>query len=88
MLYLHGNNIKKANEVDKLASLHRLKSLTLHGNPIETVPGYRQYVVSQVPQLQTLDFSGVTRGDRKTSEVWAKMVVPKKSHSTKKHQQS
>ena len=71
MLYLHGNNIFKLAEVDKLAGLDKLKTLTLHGNPIETTPGYRSHVICRLPQLQTFDFSGVTKGERQTAMVWA-----------------
>uniref|UniRef100_A0A1X7SD79 Uncharacterized protein n=1 Tax=Amphimedon queenslandica TaxID=400682 RepID=A0A1X7SD79_AMPQE len=42
---IHGNNIKRLKEVDKLVALTRLKSLSLHGNPTESVSGYRQYIV-------------------------------------------
>ena len=84
MIYLHGNNIKRLKEVDKLVALTRLKSLSLHGNPIESVSGYRQYIVTHIPQLQTVDFSGVTKADRKVSDVWVKMMIGKDSKETKK----
>ena len=41
VLYLHGNSIQRLGEVNKLAALPRLRSLTLHGNPIEEEKGYR-----------------------------------------------
>ncbi|KAF6104367.1 hypothetical protein HJG60_011318 [Phyllostomus discolor] len=40
VLYLHGNSIQRLGEVNKLAILPRLRSLTLHGNPIEEEKGY------------------------------------------------
>uniref|UniRef100_A0A7M4FH01 Leucine-rich repeat-containing protein 51 n=1 Tax=Crocodylus porosus TaxID=8502 RepID=A0A7M4FH01_CROPO len=40
-LQLHGNSIQGLGEVDKLAVLPHLRSLTLHGNPIEEEKGYR-----------------------------------------------
>eukprot|EP00118_Oscarella_pearsei_P000423 m.4920 g.4920 ORF g.4920 m.4920 type:complete len:223 (+) comp11617_c0_seq2:20-688(+) len=66
VLYLHGNEISKLTEVDKMSHLAKLKSLTLHGNPIETGnrETYKQYVLSIVLQLRTFDFSGVTKSDR------------------------
>lgn len=76
-LYLHGNNLGRIAEVDKLSSLTWLKSLTLHGNPIEMNVGYRQYVLSRLPQLQSLDFSGVTKSDRATANTWKRMIAPK-----------
>lgn len=76
-LYLHGNNLGRIAEVDKLSSLTWLKSLTLHGNPIKMNVGYRQYVLSRLPQLQSLDFSGVTKSDRATANTWKRMIAPK-----------
>lgn len=73
MLYLHGNNIYTVSQVDKLGPLNRLKSLTLHGNPVEISPGYRFYVVSRLPQLQTFDFSGITKEERGSAETWQRM---------------
>lgn len=35
ILYLHGNQIKTLQEVQKLQALEHLDKLTLHGNPIE-----------------------------------------------------
>ena len=73
MIYLHGNNIYTISNVDKLSSLRKLKSLTLHGNPVEVSPGYRCYVLSTIPQLQTFDFSGVTKEERATAATWLRM---------------
>ncbi|XP_029442646.1 leucine-rich repeat-containing protein 51-like isoform X2 [Rhinatrema bivittatum] len=78
VLNLHGNSINRLSEVDKLASLPNLKSLTLHGNPIETEKGYRSYVLSLLHNLKTFDFSGVTKQDRSTAEVWRRMYVKPK----------
>ncbi len=77
MIYLHGNNIYLLSNVDKLSSLRKLKTLTLHGNPVEGSPGYRLYVVSMVPQLQTFDFSGVTKEERVTAETWMRVNAKK-----------
>ncbi|KAM4045158.1 leucine-rich repeat-containing protein 51 isoform 1-T2 [Anomaloglossus baeobatrachus] len=73
VLNLHGNSISNLSEVDKLAALPSLKSLTLHGNPIETERGYRSYILSLLPNLKTLDFSAVTKQDRVTADVWRRM---------------
>uniref|UniRef100_A0A287D2K6 Leucine-rich repeat-containing protein 51 n=1 Tax=Ictidomys tridecemlineatus TaxID=43179 RepID=A0A287D2K6_ICTTR len=80
VLYLHGNSIQSLGEVNKLAVLPRLRSLTLHGNPIEEEKGYRQYVLCTLPRITTFDFSGVTKADRTTAEVWKRMnIKPKKA---------
>ena len=76
-MYLHGNNIGRIAEVDKLSALTKLKSLALHGNPIETNPGYRQYILSSLAELKSLDFSGVTKADRATAATWKIMIAPK-----------
>uniref|UniRef100_A0A5F8GIH2 Leucine-rich repeat-containing protein 51 n=1 Tax=Monodelphis domestica TaxID=13616 RepID=A0A5F8GIH2_MONDO len=41
VIYLHGNCMHRLTEVDKLSNLPKLRSLTLHGNPIEEEKGYR-----------------------------------------------
>uniref|UniRef100_A0A803TXA9 Leucine-rich repeat-containing protein 51 n=1 Tax=Anolis carolinensis TaxID=28377 RepID=A0A803TXA9_ANOCA len=77
-LNLHGNSIQSLSEVDKLAVLPHLRSLTLHGNPIEEEKGYRSYVVSTLPNLKSFDFSGVTKQDRSTANVWRRMNIKPK----------
>ena len=78
MIYLHGNNIFNIQQVEILVALRKLKSLTLHGNPVEASPGYRFYILSTLPQLQTFDFSGVTKGERESAESWKKLSGKKK----------
>ncbi|XP_053416231.1 transmembrane O-methyltransferase isoform X2 [Nycticebus coucang] len=51
VLYLHGNSIHRLGEVNKLAVLPRLRSLTLHGNPIEEEKGYRAQVETMSPAI-------------------------------------
>ncbi|KAM4702279.1 leucine-rich repeat-containing protein 51 isoform 1-T4 [Discoglossus pictus] len=83
-LNIHGNSISHLSEVDKLASLPNLKSLTLHGNPVEAEKGYRWYVLSLLPQLKSLDFSAVTKQERVTAEMWRRMnVKPKRNRRIK-----
>ncbi|XP_073404564.1 leucine-rich repeat-containing protein 51 isoform X2 [Dendrobates tinctorius] len=74
VLNLHGNSISDLSEVDKLAALPDLRSLSLHGNPIETEKSYRSYILSLLPNLKTLDFSAVTKQDRVTADVWRRMT--------------
>ncbi len=87
MLYLHGNNIRRAAEIDKLSELRRLRSLTLHGNPVESLDDYRMCVLAKLPQLMNIDFSAVTKQDRRSIEVWSKpamnrVVSPRKDNRT------
>ena len=75
MLYLHGNSIDKISEIEKLSNLPHLRTLTLHGNPIEEdVSGYRQLVISKLPQLKKFDFSAVTKQDRASAQTWDQMI--------------
>lgn len=41
---------------------------------------HRQYVLCTLPRITTFDFSGVTKADRTTAEVWKRMnIKPKKA---------
>ncbi|KAM3875366.1 leucine-rich repeat-containing protein 51 [Diretmus argenteus] len=70
VLYLHGNNIFNLPEVERLAALPHLHTVTLHGNLIEHERGYRSRVVSVLPHLKTMDFSGVTPQERVPANIW------------------
>ena len=41
-----------------------MKTLTLHGNPLAEKKVYSDFVLHYLPQVQKLDFSCVTRGQR------------------------
>ncbi|XP_076002196.1 leucine-rich repeat-containing protein 51 [Genypterus blacodes] len=69
VLYLHGNSISALSEVDKLGVLPHLHTITLHGNVIDTIKGYRRCVVSALPQLKRMDFSVVTHQERDTANI-------------------
>lgn len=88
ILYLHGNAIEDAKEIDKLAQLPHLISITLHGNPVESDPGYRQRVLSKLPNLKALDFSRITKADREKSQVYVSMVGDRNPATKKKHARS
>ncbi|EDV25042.1 Leucine-rich repeat-containing protein 51 [Trichoplax sp. H2] len=87
VLYLHGNKIEDIEEIDKLASLTELKSIALHGNPIVDVQGYRNYVLSLLPNLRQLDFSAVTKQDIRLAADWRKMGNARKLKSPRKKKQ-
>merc|ERR1711973_692996 len=67
-LYLHGNQISNLNELNKLTKISKLRRLTLHGNPIETMPNYRPRVILLLQNLKSFDFSGITKNDRFVSQ--------------------
>ncbi|XP_060836380.1 leucine-rich repeat-containing protein 51-like [Rhopalosiphum padi] len=64
ILYMHGNQINDIKEVLKLKSLLKLRTLTLHGNPISRLTKYRSLVLFYLPQIKSLDFSLITRHER------------------------
>ncbi|KAK9961770.1 hypothetical protein ABG768_007170 [Culter alburnus] len=70
LLYLHGNYISKLSEVDKLAVLPSLHTITLHGNPIVTEPDYRAHLIATLPHVKMIDFSAVTKQERQLTSVW------------------
>jgi hypothetical protein len=69
-LHLHGNQIRDIRDVQKLTELERLKDLTLHGNPIEERGRgkYRNFIIAQLPNLRSLDFTSLTERDKGIAE--------------------
>lgn len=65
-LHLHANQIRDIRDVQKLVELPNLTDLTLHGNPIEDRGRgkYRNYIISQLPNLRSLDFTSLTERDK------------------------
>uniref|UniRef100_A0A8C2GC02 Leucine-rich repeat-containing protein 51 n=1 Tax=Cyprinus carpio TaxID=7962 RepID=A0A8C2GC02_CYPCA len=62
LLYLHGNRICKLSEVDKLAALPFLHTITLHGNPIVTEREYRYAKCEKaLPPLVDFAILGTTK---------------------------
>jgi hypothetical protein len=60
ILYLHANLIKDLEEIRHLSQCKTLINLTLHGNPIEHIKGYRLIVIELVATLEKLDFTLVS----------------------------
>ena len=58
--------------MDKLAKLKHLNALTLHGNPVENLPGFRHYILAKLPNLKHLNFSGISKAERQTALVYVK----------------
>lgn len=54
-LLLRQNQISDINEIQYLIDLPCLKNLTLADNPVASMPGYRETVISALPQLEKLD---------------------------------
>jgi len=83
-LFLHANKISKLTEIDKLAKLPNLRSLTLHGNPLEEERNYRLYVILMLPQLVNLNFSGISKQEKIGSRGCIG-INPHKNDKKKKH---
>ncbi len=77
-LYLHANAIGKLSDVEKLKSLTKLRSLTLHGNPVEEHKHYRPYIIALLPNLRTLDFTAITPADRRGAEGFKRSMEARK----------
>lgn len=69
-LYLHGNLIKSLPSVERLKKLQKLISLTLNGNPIESISSYRMYVIGALPQLRSLDHSTIIDDELQSASSW------------------
>ncbi|KAI8850287.1 hypothetical protein BC829DRAFT_389701 [Chytridium lagenaria] len=79
-LYLHANEISSLTEVDKLSHLQKLRTLTLHGNPMENVPGYRHHIISRVSGIKHLDFCVITKQDRLTARTLVERFGKRRGH--------
>jgi hypothetical protein len=55
-LVLTGNLIQELADLDPLASIKSLRTLSLLHNPVTTRPHYRLYVAFKLPQIRLLDF--------------------------------
>jgi hypothetical protein len=70
-LYLHCNYLYK---LDDIANLKRanlpLISITIHGNPIETIPGFRLYIINVFENLKKIDSVLVSKKERDNSKVF------------------
>ncbi|XP_059819578.1 leucine rich repeat containing 51 [Hypanus sabinus] len=86
VLNFHGNQVGELFEADKLASLPHLRSLTLHGNPVELQKGYRSYIVGIIPQLKSLDYSTITKQDRSTAAVLKSFTKQKRPAQRRYHE--
>jgi U2 small nuclear ribonucleoprotein A' len=64
-LVLSNNKVKALSEVDRLAALPKLATLSLVDNPVCKQPHYRAYVLHKLPALKVLDFRKVKAEERK-----------------------
>lgn len=55
ILYVHGNNIQEIEKVLVLKKCRSLTNLTLYGNPIDHIKGYRHFIIEMCPILEKFD---------------------------------
>lgn len=68
-LYLHCNYLLSLEEVAKLRHIELLQAVTLHGNPIERLPGYRlQCIAVLPPTVKKLDSALITALERDNTD--------------------
>lgn len=60
ILYVHGNNIQEIDKVLPLGECPSLTSLTLYGNPMDHIRGYRNFIIELCPLLEKLDSAVVS----------------------------
>jgi len=68
MIVLTNNQIERLQDIDALASLPKLKYLSLLENPIARKKNYRLYTISRLPSLKWLDFKRVKQGEREAAQ--------------------
>jgi len=64
ILVLSNNRITNLSDLDPLATLPKLKNLSLLENAVTKKPDYRLYVISRLKQLKVLDFRKVKEKER------------------------
>jgi hypothetical protein len=74
VLNVHGNGIATVAEVRKICKLP-LKSLTIHGNPVEEKKDIKNFIISMIPTLEKLNFCPVTPRDRDNAMTWKSINI-------------
>jgi U2 small nuclear ribonucleoprotein A' len=67
-LILTNNKVSHLYEIDHIASLKKLDTLSLLENPVALQPNYRAYVIHKIPHLKTLDFMKISKKERDDSK--------------------
>ncbi|KAL3899412.1 MAG: hypothetical protein SGCHY_002068 [Lobulomycetales sp.] len=69
-LNLRGNAVAEVQELNKLAILPALTSLSLTDCPVTAAPNYRLEVITRIPQLVRLDKEDITDTEREEAEAF------------------
>ena len=85
--YLHCNFIKDLKELSNLKDCKNLKSITVHGNPIEAIPNFRIYIIGILPQIKKIDTVLVSKKEKDNAFVWINsfknIVIPENKNAAK-----
>lgn len=80
---MEGNDIEKLSELDKLANLPQLQSLSIQGNEkIESISGYKNYVIARLQQLKKFNSAPITKQDRMGAIIYSGQVKQKKKRGS------
>jgi U2 small nuclear ribonucleoprotein A' len=71
-LILTNNVIADLSEIDSLANILSLRTLSLLFNPVSTKENYRRYTVYRIPQLKLLDFKKIKEKEREEAKSFFK----------------
>lgn len=63
-MILTNNNIQELGDLDPLATLPKLRMLSLMHNPVANKPHYRAYLAFKMPELRLLDFRKIKQKER------------------------
>ena len=66
-LVMHNNNLVQLESLAPLADIPTLERLSLIGNAVTQVDGYREFVIARVPSLKVLDFQKIRPVEREES---------------------
>lgn len=84
---MHCNYIKDLKELQILKDCQNLKSLTIHGNPVETINNFRIYVIALLPQIKKIDTVLVSKKEKDNAFVWIhsfkNIVIPEVKNALK-----
>jgi U2 small nuclear ribonucleoprotein A' len=64
-LILTRNNLASFEDIQCLGELNaNLLRISLMGNPVSRLPGYREFMIEMLPNLRSLDFTKITQKER------------------------
>ena len=72
-LSLQGNDIRDYNDIAQLQGIATLRSVELHGNPIDQLRHYRRLAVAALPQVRRVDSVSVSPRERDECTRWLQM---------------